>query len=345
MTARVRLLRRVLGGVVRLDQVAAGRAGHEGVVERADHVDRERPRLRDADVQRAEQHVPAEAGEQVAQRQDEDRPEQVVPVGLPDHADQPDLDERQGDGELVAPCHRQLGDVDDDAVAGGGVLDEHFGHRPPARGLHRQQRPPLRPRARRRAAQVDVFAVRPDPDLVARDLLDDVGRVALTDDAVNGLFLVRVVEDERVLGEVGALARTVTRSRNVMLHSTQPMPTMAMPHRIENFSQCLVRGLILARWSFPASRGPEVHRLYRFRRGNDSRAGRCDNPSCARVMTRCRAPSGARGCGRRSARPTPDPSGPRGPRRLAPRTRRSRRGTGRSCPPRRPCRRRWCRGL
>ena len=51
----------VPGGVVSLDEVAAGRAGHEGVVERARPVEDESSERAEADPERLQQQVPADA--------------------------------------------------------------------------------------------------------------------------------------------------------------------------------------------------------------------------------------------------------------------------------------------
>src|SRR5262245_34356609 len=46
------------------------------------------------------------------------------------------------------------------------------------------------------------------------------------------------------MGRFVVALRIVARSRKVMLHRTQVIPTTATPHRMLNLSQCLVRGVM-----------------------------------------------------------------------------------------------------
>ena len=101
ITARIRCVR-LFRSVVRLEQIAAGRAGHEAVVEAADHVQHKRPADADVNVQRLEQLMPAIAGEDERDRQDEDRQPQQQRPGIVHHALQPNLISRMRNLQLVS---------------------------------------------------------------------------------------------------------------------------------------------------------------------------------------------------------------------------------------------------
>ncbi len=97
---------RELGGVNGFDDVAAGRAGQERVVERADHVDDERAQRADVDVDRLEQQVPAEAGHQIGDGENPNGGEEKFAVflrahRLADHGHQALVDDGVRNAEVV----------------------------------------------------------------------------------------------------------------------------------------------------------------------------------------------------------------------------------------------------
>ena len=83
-----------LRGVDRFENVAAGRAGHEGVVERADHVEHERPPESHVDIQRLEQFVPSIRDDEEDDGEDKDRSQEQAGVGLMQHRPDAAIDQR-----------------------------------------------------------------------------------------------------------------------------------------------------------------------------------------------------------------------------------------------------------
>src|SRR5207249_1168836 len=76
-------------------------AGHEGVVEGANHVEDESARLADVDVQGLEQFMPAVASNEEGDGEDEDGAKKKKQIGAADEADNAGLDARADEGGLI----------------------------------------------------------------------------------------------------------------------------------------------------------------------------------------------------------------------------------------------------
>ena len=107
---------RELRCVIRLEHIAAGRAGHERVVKRADHVQHKRPAEAHLDFQHRQQFAPAIRANQIDQRKNKQRRQEQARARVLKHRPDAAIDQR------IRQARRRLADdligLDDLDLAG-----------------------------------------------------------------------------------------------------------------------------------------------------------------------------------------------------------------------------------
>ena len=197
---RTNFVSRVLGGVVSFDQIPAGAAGHEAVIERADHVEHERARLCEADIHCLQQQMPAAAGDQKTEGQHHQCRQQERQVCLADESDEADIDQRIRDGHVISADHPAR--VNANRAFSVRVADEQFGGRAALlqmeAGTDRQYLRGLN--CARWAVNFDGRHIGLRPDLIARTIESALPlrrRVLVVDFKLDPVLMRRVCHGQR----------------------------------------------------------------------------------------------------------------------------------------------------